>query len=121
MDLPLLGKSYAQWSRETLEAASAAARASIAADWRGANALADPKSRLREPVAQQLAKLFTDYLRAARTDRYALSTLPPGRFLMPGDLEGSPMLTFAPLDVTEGAIYPSTKPRERDGAALRGV
>jgi hypothetical protein len=107
LDLPLLGKSYAQWSRETLEAAGAAARASIAAEWRGANALADPKSRLREPVAQQLAKLFTEYLRAARTDRYALSTLPPGRFLMPGDLEGSPMLTFAPLDVTEGAIYPS--------------
>ena len=107
LDLPLLGKSYAQWSWETLEAAGAAARASIAAEWRGANALVDPKARLREPVAQQLAKLFTEYLHAARTDRYALSTLPPGRFLMPGDLEGSPMLTFAPLDVTEGAIYPS--------------
>src|SRR5690606_13525821 len=26
-----------------------------------------------------------------------LSTLPPGRFLLPGDLEGSPALTFAPL------------------------
>ena len=25
--------------------------------------------------------------------------LPPGRFLMPGDLEGSPALTFAPLDL----------------------
>ncbi len=26
-----------------------------------------------------------------------MSTLPPGRFLMPGDLDGSPALTFAPL------------------------
>ncbi len=25
--------------------------------------------------------------------------LPPGRFLMPGDLAGSPALTFAPLDI----------------------
>jgi predicted YcjX-like family ATPase len=25
--------------------------------------------------------------------------LPPGRFLMPGDLDGSPALTFAPLDI----------------------
>ena len=33
--------------------------------------------------------------------RTPLSTLPPGRFLMPGDLEGSPALTFCPLD-TEG-------------------
>ena len=38
---------------------------------------------------------------AARADVYALSTLPPGRFLMPGDLEGSPALTFAPLAVEE--------------------
>src|SRR5208337_410980 len=31
-----------------------------------------------------------------------LSTLPPGRFLMPGDLEGSPALTFAPIPLGEG-------------------
>jgi len=51
--------------------------------------------------------LFTDYLRAARADAYALSTLPPGRFLMPGDLEGSPALTFAPLpgdDIQPGSL-----------------
>ncbi|MGV3652244.1 MAG: YcjX family protein, partial [Devosia sp.] len=30
-------------------------------------------------------------------DGRALSALAPGRFLMPGDLEGSPALTFAPL------------------------
>jgi hypothetical protein len=28
-----------------------------------------------------------------------MSLLPPGRFLLPGDLEGSPALTFAPLEV----------------------
>jgi len=107
LDLPLLGKSYAQWSRETLEASSAAARASIAAEWRGATALVDPKAKASEPTAQRLAKLFTEYLRHAKTDRYALSTLPPGRFLMPGDLEGSPALTFAPLPVEEGAELPA--------------
>jgi predicted YcjX-like family ATPase len=42
-------------------------------------------------------------LRQARDDVYALSTLPPGRFLMPGDLEGSPALTFAPLPLEPGA------------------
>jgi predicted YcjX-like family ATPase len=45
--------------------------------------------------------LFTAYLRACRSDDNALSTLPPGRFLMPGDLEGSPALTFCPLPVSE--------------------
>ncbi len=106
LDLPLLGKSFAQWSRETLEAASAAARAPIAADWRGATAMADPKARYSEQTAQKLARLFTEYLRQAKTERFALSTLPPGRFLMPGDLEGSPALTFAPLPVEEGEEFP---------------
>ncbi len=49
--------------------------------------------------------MFTEYLRRARTGDYALSTLPPGRFLMPGDLEGSPALTFAPLPL-EGDASP---------------
>jgi hypothetical protein len=36
----------------------------------------------------------------------ALSSLPPGRFLMPGDLEGSPLLTFAPLEIPGEASAP---------------
>lgn len=107
LDLPLLEKSYAQWSRETLEAAAAAARAPIAAEWRGATSMADMKARCSEEVAQRLARLFTNYLRQAKTELYALSTLPPGRFLMPGDLEGSPALTFAPLPVEEGQDFPA--------------
>lgn len=106
LDLPLLEKSYAQWSQETLEAAGAAARAPIAAAWRGVTASVDPNARYKEETAQTLTQTFTDYLRAAKSDRFALSTLPPGRFLMPGDLEGSPALTFAPLPVAEGAEHP---------------
>ena len=40
--------------------------------------------------------------KACKLDERALSTLPPGRFLMPGDLEGSPALTFAPLPSLRG-------------------
>src|SRR5207302_1549012 len=45
-----------------------------------------------------------------RDARFALSTLPPGRFLMPGDLDGSPALTFAPLDgpAGQGATTPGS-------------
>jgi uncharacterized protein len=52
------------------------------------------------------AKLFTDYLRACRDDRFAMSLLPPGRFLMPGSLAGSPALTFAPLDLPSSGTAP---------------
>ncbi|HRO12932.1 MAG TPA: YcjX family protein, partial [Amaricoccus sp.] len=49
-----------------------------------------------EPAARALAADFTAYLAAARAA--GLSSVAPGRFLMPGDLEGSPALTFSPLD-----------------------
>jgi uncharacterized protein len=109
LDLPLLDKGYAAWSRETFEASAAAARANLAAPWRGFAAGLDPAGPEDEAVARQAAEIFTAYLRAARGDAYALSTLPPGRFLMPGDLEGSPALTFAPLALPEGyEIAPGT-------------
>ena len=107
LDLPLLEKTYAQWSRETIEMASAAARAPIAAEWRGMMAGVDLSARYQEEIAQKLSRLFTQYLRAAKSERFALSTLPPGRFLMPGDMEGSPALTFSPLPVTEGQEFPA--------------
>jgi hypothetical protein len=101
LDLPLLEKSYAEWSRETLEASQTPARAPLAKPWRAFLASLDPAAPAEEETARKAAELFTAYLRKARDDVYALSTLPPGRFLMPGDLEGSPALTFAPLPVGE--------------------
>ena len=107
LDLPLLGKSYAEWSRETLDASAAAARAPLAATWRGSLQGLAPDAPASEETARSQAEQFTAYLRAARNELYALSTLPPGRFLMPGDLEGSPALTFAPLPVEDGRRYPA--------------
>ena len=106
LDLPLLTKSYAQWSRETFIASANAARAPIAAQWRALTANTDPRANANEELARREAELFTNYLRACRADEYHFSSLPPGRFLMPGDLEGSPALTFVPLAVEEGEIYP---------------
>ncbi|HUI20823.1 MAG TPA: YcjX family protein [Methylocella sp.] len=106
LDLPLLSKSFAQWSRETFTASASAARAPLAGQWRGLAASIDPRATANEEEARREAELFTNYLRACRADEYHFSSLPPGRFLMPGDLEGSPALTFAPLAVEEGEIFP---------------
>ena len=106
LDLPLLSKSFAQWSREAFIASASAARAPLAAQWRGFAVNTDPRTKANEDDARGAAELFTAYLRACRADEYSFSSLPPGRFLMPGDLEGSPALTFAPLAVEEGEIYP---------------
>src|SRR6058998_1496623 len=43
---------------------------------------------------------------ACRGELVAMSLLPPGRFLMPGNLAGSPALTFAPLEVAADGSAP---------------
>ena len=84
-------------------------RASLAAAWHARSQTQRPARRRRRDRARRSPRLFTRYLRAARADEHALSMLPPGRFLMPGDLEGSPALTFAPLDVARDfAAAPET-------------
>ncbi len=102
LDLPLLGKSYFEFSREAFELSKLPVRSQLAADWHKAAAAADANSEADEMTARQLAGQFTAYLQACRHDERALSTLPPGRFLMPGDMEGSPALTFAPLPELAG-------------------
>lgn len=97
LDLPLLGKSYAEFSDEAFELTTLPVRADLARDWRALSATVTPDSDADEITARRLAESFSAYLKACKLDERALSTLPPGRFLMPGDLEGSPALTFAPL------------------------
>ncbi len=97
LDLPLLARSYEEFSAHALELARLPARAALAREWLAIADAIDPHGAPDEPEAQRLAQAFTAYLRACKEDSRALSTLPPGRFLMPGDLEGSPALTFAPL------------------------
>ena len=99
LDLPLLSKSYEQWSAESLALSREPLRAKLAAPWHAHLATLKPEAREDEQAALTEARLFTDYLRACRDERFAMSLLPPGRFLMPGNLADTPALTFAPLDV----------------------
>ena len=99
LDLPLLNKSFEQWSAESLALSREGPREKLAAPWHAHLATLSAEAREDEPAARMAAKLFTEYLRACRDERFAMSLLPPGRFLMPGNLAGSPALTFAPLDV----------------------
>ena len=111
LDLPLMHQSYAQWSAATLAANTREPRRMLARKWLAHLATLDPSAPASEREAQKAAKLFTAYLASCRSDDVSLSTLPPGRFLMPGDLEGSPLLTFAPLELdpsstaTDGSMH----------------
>jgi predicted YcjX-like family ATPase len=102
LDLPLLRQSYEEWSAETIRLSRQSDRAHLAGAWHFDLATADPDAPADESAAQAMARHFTDYLRHCRDERFALSLLPPGRFLMPGELADSPALTFAPLDRLDG-------------------
>ncbi len=104
LDLPLLGKSYGEFCTDAFELARLPVRAELSAQWRKLAEEAKADGEADEMAARKLAEAFTAYLRACKTDERALSTLPPGRFLMPGDLDGSPALTFAPLPPPPPAV-----------------
>ncbi len=104
IDLPLLSMSFRQWSKQAWEQSEEGSRIGIAKEWHDYIASINPADNSLEAVeierqAIKASELFTDYLRSCRNEAYALSALPPGRFLMPGNMKGSPALTFTPLNL----------------------
>ncbi len=97
LDLPMLRQDYASWSRETLAALRAGLRAPLSAAYRSLLQATDASLPADDSRARQLADSYTQFLHACRAQAQPLSRMQPGRFLLPGDAEGSPMLTFAPL------------------------
>ena len=92
LDLGLLDKTYAAWSEAVLDRM---ARRPVAAGFMAEVRAEDASLPHDEARAQALAASFTAYLTAARAAGWSDCT--PGRFLLPGDLAGSPVLTFAPV------------------------
>ena len=91
LDLALMEQDYADWSARAL------ARLATwdVGTYAEALATALPDAKLREPEARRLADAYTEALRQARAA--GACDLTPGRLLLPGEMEGSPALTFAPL------------------------
>jgi predicted YcjX-like family ATPase len=106
LDLPLLKLSFADWSAEAVALSRAPERQPFARDWHAFLGGLDPKAAEDEQTAIRGAELFAAYLRRCREDRNLLSTVTPGRMLMPGELEGSPAVTFMPLDLAPARQAP---------------
>lgn len=91
LDLRLMDRDFAGWSTEVLGRMTGRPGAQGFADALAAT----PRDRFDDSAAQGLAAAYTEHLHQARTAGWSDCT--PGRFLMPGELEGSPALTFTPL------------------------
>ena len=96
LDLGLLDRSYPDWAEATLARIN---DRPMAAGFMAMARATDASAALDEVQAKALAGRFADYLQAARAAGFSDCT--PGRFLLPGDLAGSPALTFAPLHCPE--------------------
>ncbi|TDO06890.1 MULTISPECIES: YcjX family protein [Halomonas] len=94
LDLPLLGHDYLSWS-QTQRHDDGSERAALFADWHRAVASLDPAEEVDETRLAEIAELYARGLQAAREAGFA--DLQPGRFLLPGELEGAPVLQFFPL------------------------
>ncbi len=94
LDLALMEQDYDAWSAATLKRLETRP---VGAEYLAQANAADGAATLDEVQAKSLAAAFTAYLHAARGAGFYDCT--PGRFLLPGDLAGSPVLTFAPLPV----------------------
>ncbi|MEM7723731.1 MAG: YcjX family protein [Pseudomonadota bacterium] len=99
LDLALLDMDFSSWSVQALARAETRSEASA---YLARLTDLDPSVKLDEVTATALARDWRSYLTTAREAGFSDCT--PGRFLLPGDLEGSPALTFAPLP-------PSASPR----------
>lgn len=97
LDLPLLQRSYDDWSQQCRTLFASEPRATLAADWLQTLAKLDLDAAADTASLQALSAAYKALLQAFRQDPYALSLLQPGRFVLPGELANSDLLAFFPL------------------------
>ncbi|SJZ59380.1 Conserved protein YcjX with nucleoside triphosphate hydrolase domain [Vibrio cincinnatiensis] len=93
LDLPMLGIDFMTWSALQINALHGI-RAELAQPWlRELNAL-DLNQEADEKTLAHIAALYTDYLHQCK--QQGLHWVQPGRFVLPGELAGAPVLQFFP-------------------------
>jgi predicted YcjX-like family ATPase len=103
LDLPLLGLTYLDWSRSTLQAMQSGYRKIAATDFIAALTSSDPNAPADDGIAWKLHELYRKFLDTCR-EKYRLRYLQPGRCLCPGPWGDVPLMWFAPLALT-GPIH----------------
>ena len=104
LDLPLLAKSYADWSRETLGMTRAMPRAVRFERWLTFLAGIDPGAPSVTATLDQAAKLYASALRDCATSDTGLFLHQPARIVSPGTFAlDDPLLAVCPLPPAPGA------------------
>lgn len=96
LDLPLLDQSYADWSASMQAQLAGSTRlAQTAEPWLALGRDLALQDTYDEARLATLAAAYTAWLHQCK-DTLGLSLIQPGRFVLPGDYAGAPMLQFVP-------------------------
>ncbi|MBU2872325.1 YcjX family protein [Colwellia sp. E2M01] len=101
LDLPMLKQTYQEWSEQTHALMLSEPRAELSKEFLTKLGDIDPFSTASEELLADLAQEYTKLLQTFRYD-LGLSVIQPGRFILPGDLAGAPILEFFPFPSLEG-------------------
>lgn len=94
LDLPLLELDFQQWS-QSLQSVQQGKRYELSQRWLKEVEKLDLYAVANEQVLADLSKVYTNYLYQCKA--VGLHFIQPGRFVLPGELDGAPVLQFFPL------------------------
>ncbi|MDB1123776.1 YcjX family GTP-binding protein [Vibrio algarum] len=114
LDLPLLEMNFEQWC-DTQFASLKGIRADLAKPWLDELKAMDPLAEANEKEIERVSLIYTDYLH--RCKEQGLHWVQPGRFVLPGELKGAPVLQFFPFSLPGNA----DKPQKADKHSLYGM
>ena len=103
-DIGLLEQDFASWSAHVSKLAQEAPAGPARDAWIAFQASLSTRGDDPEQLALEGARLFTAYLVEQKQAGRLAPSAGPGRFLMPGDYEGSPLLTFFPATPDAGPV-----------------
>ncbi|MGY0599645.1 YcjX family protein [Vibrio sp. JZG10] len=93
LDLPLLDMDFATWSQTQFDALKGQ-RGDLAKAWLSELEKVDLSAEVNEKLLEKVAHTYTEYLHACKDA--GLHWVQPGRFVLPSELAGAPVLQFFP-------------------------
>lgn len=109
MDLMLLDLSYEEFSAEIKNRIGKIGAVVDSNSWIKAGCALDPHVKPNDSILKTVVALYTNWLKACKNQGFAMVV--PGRFVLPGNLKGTPLLEFVPWvwnDVSnaeDGSLY----------------
>ena len=94
LDLPMLAHDFDSWCQAQTQH-NGVHRQALFSAWQTGVEQLDPAAEADEAQLADLAAAYADGLKQAK--QAGFSDLQPGRFLLPGELDGAPVLQFFPL------------------------